>query len=257
MEHRLVVSPCSTPKLPLEEALQRFSALGYHKFEVFTCWAASAVQLDENPAQYRALGAQYGITFSSMHLPPVEEGDIEGSLQRAINATHFAKALGATRVLFKATSRAGYLAAAPRYLDAIDGLGVIPVLQNHFGTPISTIADFRAVIDGINDPRMQTLLEVGQFIRAGERWEDGFALLSSRSTIGLVHFRDMKNGKEVPFGEGDIDLLQLFTSLKAIGYDQEFVIEMEVKPDDIEATLRWLGEARIYSERLLKEAYDV
>ncbi len=253
MTDHLVVSPCSTPTLPMEDALQRYAALGYRKFEVFTSWAASAVALDQDPAVYRAMGDHHGIVFSSMHLPPVDERDVNATLVRAVEATRFARKLGATRVLFKASSRATYIAAAPRYLDAIDGLGVVPVLQNHHGTPLSTVADFREVLVGIDDPRMQTLLEVGQFVRAGERWEDGFELLSTRSTIGLVHFRDMKNGREVPFGEGELDLRHMFGCLKAIGYGGEFVVEMEVEGANVEQTLRWLGEARVYSERLLKE----
>jgi len=254
MTDRLVVSPCSTPTLPLEEALRRYAALGYRKFEVFTRWAASAVSLDHDPAAYRALGDRYGFAFCSMHLPPVDARELDATLHRAIAATRFARALGVTRVLFKATSRPTYIAAAPQYLEAIDGWGVIPVLQNHHGTPISTSDDFREVLAGINDPRMQTLLEVGQFVRAGERWEDGFDLLSARSTIGLVHFRDMKAGKEVPFGEGELDLRGLFARLKAIGYDGEFVVEMEVEGAGIEQTLHWLGAARVFSERLLEEA---
>ena len=254
MKHRLAVSPCSNPTLPLDEVLLRYAELGYRKFEVFTGWAASSVDINQDPAQYLTLAHRHNFSFSSMHLPPVDENDIDTTLQRAIAATRFAKALGVSRVLFKASSRPTHIATAGRYLDAIDGLGVIPVLQNHNGTPISTVADFREVIESIDDPRMQTLLEVGQFVRAGERWEDGFELLSTKSTIGLVHFRDMKDGAEVPFGEGELDLLGLFKSLKAIGYDQEFVVEMEVDRADVEATIRWLGEARVYSERLLREA---
>lgn len=250
----LVVSPCSTPGLPLEEALQRYGALGYRKFEAFTSWTASALDLTRDPAAYRALAARYDFTFSSLHLPLVDDRDFDATLRRAVAATRFAAALGATRVLFKANSRATYIAAARRYLDAIDGLGVVPVLQNHHGAPISSLADFCEVLDGIDDPRMQTLLEVGQFVRAGVRWEDGFDLLSTRSTIGLVHFRDMREGKEVPFGMGDLDLRALFTRLKAIGYTGEFVVEMEIEQADVDDTLRWLGDARAYALRLLKEA---
>ncbi|HEY3396890.1 MAG TPA: TIM barrel protein [Armatimonadota bacterium] len=253
MDH-LVVSPCSTPDLPLEVALERFAALGYRQFEAFTSWAASAVDLAADPAAYRTLGARYGMTFRSMHLPPVEDEDLAGTGERAVAATRFAAALGATRVLFKATSRPAYIAAAPRYLDAIAGLGVIPVLQNHAGSPLATVADFREVLAGISDPRMRTLLEVGQFVRAGERWEDGLDLLSTRSTIGLVHFRDMRGGKEVPFGEGDLDLRGLFQRLRTLGYDGEFVVEMEVAGATTEETMRWLGEARTYSLQLLEEA---
>ena len=254
MNRHLAVSPCSNPSFSLETALSNYSLLGYTQFEVFTSWAASAVDLGASPADYLTLGQRYGMKFSSMHLPPVEENDLENTVRRAIEATQFAQALGVTNVIFKANSRPAYIAAAKSYLDGIAGLGVTPVLQNHRGTPISSLEDFREVIAGIDDPHLQTLLEVGQFERAGVAWQEGFELLAANSTIGLVHFRDMQDGKDVPFGKGSIDIKLLFKLMHDINYDGNFVVEMELENRDDEETLQRLGEARVYAETLLKEA---
>jgi len=253
MNH-LVISPCCNPTLPLETALKVYTALGYTQFEVFTSWAASAVDLAASPEAYRDLGRRYGMTFRSMHLPPVEENNLQETVRRAIEATRFARALGTTHVIFKANSRPAYITAAKPYLDAIVGWGVTPVLQNHRGMAISSLEDFQEVIAGIDDPRMQTLLEVGQFLRAGVAWQDGFELLAARSTIGLVHFRDSRDGKDVPFGAGDVDMLHLFRLMRGIGYSGAFVVELEMEGSSDAETLHHLGEARVYAESLLKEA---
>lgn len=247
----LVVSPCSNPDMGLEEALAAYAALGYTQFEMFTEWAASHAEVEADPAPYVALAKRYGFTYTSMHLPPVNE-DMEGSLERAVRGARFARALGARVVLFKAASRLLYVQTARLFLDAIAGLGVTPVLQNHCGTPISTLADFTAVIEGIHDPRMQTLLEVGHFCQAGVPWPEAYRLL--RGSIALVHLKDMLGPTPVPFGTGEVAFSSLFAQLKADGYAGNLVIEMEVPNRTRAQTLQLLGEAREYIAALWESA---
>lgn len=238
---KLVASPCCNPEMGVEEVLAAYSALGFRKFEVFTSWAKSAFDIGADPAAYRALGERYGLRFTSFHLPPVGD-DQDESLARAVQAARFAAALGVEVVLFKATSRPNYIGAARPFLDAIADLGVTPVLQNHAGTAISSREDFREVLDGIGDPRMKALLEVGHFHKAGVSWRAGCDLLGDR--IALVHLKDMIGGQSVPFGTGEIDLPALFRHLRALGYDGDYVVEMEVS--DREHTLRYLADALHY-----------
>jgi sugar phosphate isomerase/epimerase len=222
----------------LEEVLAAYSGLGFRKFEVFTSWAKSAFDIDADTACYRALGERHGLRFTSLHLPPVGD-DQDETLARAVQAARFAAALGADVVLFKATSRPNYIRAARPFLDAVAELGITPVLQNHAGTAISTLEDFREVLDGIADPRMKALLEVGHFHKAGVPWQAGCDLLGDR--IALVHVKDMIGGQSVPFGTGEIELPALFRHLRAAGYDGDYVVEIEVA--DRENTLRYLQEA--------------
>jgi len=239
--NQVVVSPCCNPEMELEPVLAAYSKIGYRQFEVFTVWVKSAFDYRKDPAFYRAIGQKYGMSFTSMHLPPITD-DIETSLAESLKAAAFAAAIGAKVVLFKAHSRALYIAAAKRFLDGIEGLGITPVLQNHNGTPITTIDDFREVITGINDPRMKTLLEVGHFHLAGVPWRAGYELL--KGSIALVHLKDMKGGQSVRFGAGEIDFYELFQVLEAAGYRGNFVVEMEVA--DKENTLAYLADALNY-----------
>lgn len=240
----IVASPCSLPGAGAEEVLRVFRDLGYRYFEVFTSWAASAFDCQRDPGYYRALGERYRISFHSFHLPPVTD-DIEASLAGALNAARFAKAIGVSIVLFKATTRANYIRASKPFLDAVDGLGLTPVVQNHKGTAVSTLEDFREVLDGIADVRMKALLEAGHFHSVGVHWKKGLELLGDR--IALVHVKDQIGAQSVPFGDGEIVLPGLFESLAAAGYCGKYVVEMEVA--DKENTIRYLADALAYLRR--------
>lgn len=225
----------------LDEVLDAYAKLGFREFEVFMSWVKSAFDPEGDPEFYLAKARQYGLRFCSMHLPPVDD-DVAASVAAAVRVARFAAAIGAEIVLYKATSRANYIAGAKPFLDAIADTGLTAVLQNHFGTPISDLDDFREVIDGIADARMKTLLEVGHFHSAGVLWPDACELLGD--SIALVHIKDQVGRQSVPFGAGEIDLAGLFRHLDSVGYAGKFVIEMEVA--DPENTLEYLASALEY-----------
>jgi len=239
----VVVSPCSNPEMELEEVLQAYSALGYKKFEVFTSWVKSAFDYTGEPELYIEKGKRYSMSFASFHLPHIND-DIQNSLKKAIQAAHFAKALGVKVVIYKANSRANYIKAGKSFLGAIEGLDITPVLQNHAGMPISTLRDYAEVLEGINDERMKTLLEVGHFHAVGVSWREGYNLL--RDQIALVHIKDMIGAQPVPFGTGEVDLPGLFRHMCSVGYTGDYVVEMEVDRQNQKKTLHYLKEALEY-----------
>jgi sugar phosphate isomerase/epimerase len=246
---QIAVSPCSNPEMTLDEVLAAYSALGYKKFEAFTSWAQSAVDPARGPHAYLDLAARYGMCYHSLHLPPVDGARLAETLDTAVEFTRFARQLGAKVVLFKASDRATYIKAAPLYLEQIEGLGVTPVIQNHYGTPLTTLDHVREVMEGLADPRMHSLLEVGHFHSAGVSWREAYEYLGD--TVALVHIKDQVGRQSVPFGAGEIDLSGLFRALDADGYEGVYVIEMEVQ--DRENTLRYLGEALSYVKRFCED----
>ncbi len=237
----LIISPCCNPDLGLEAALAAYQPLGFRYFEAFTSWAASALDIAQSPKAYRDLAERYGFSFASMHLPPVDD-DRKASLDHAIKAAEFAAALGVKVVLFKATNRPNYIATARTFLDRTESLGLITVVQNHAGSPITTLEDYREVLDGIHDDRLEAVLEVGHFHTAGIPWRKGYTFLEGR--IGLVHIKDQVGPVSVPYGTGEIDLPGLFEQLRTAQCRAPVVVEMEVK--DAENTLRYLEEAMAY-----------
>ena len=246
---RLVASPACAPQLNLDDALARYAQLGLSKFEAFTSWATSSLDPATAPATYRDKARAHGMRFTSMHLPPVKADAIDAGVAAAVDASRFAQALGAGVVLFKADTRETYIEAGKRYLDALDdaAVNITPVLQNHKGTAITSLDDFRTVIEGINDPRMHHLLEVGHFQRAGVPWGAGYELLEGR--IALVHVNEIDaQNNSVPFGSGVIDFAGLFDRLAADGYAGDIVLELELdtRETDVERTLRELASAIEY-----------
>lgn len=225
---QLVSSPACLPQMPLEEILPAFADLGFRKFEAFCVWCKSALDVKRAPGEYVQMARDYDMSFSSMHLPPIT-ADFDASLAKAVETARFAAAIGAKVVLYKADSREDYIKGAGPFLAALERekIAVVPVLQNHKGTPISTLEDFRAVIRGIADPRMKTLLEVGHFQRVGVSWQQGWELLGD--SVALVHINEIDAANNsVPFGTGLVDFAGLFGHLGKVGYRGDIVVELEL-----------------------------
>ena len=240
----LSVSPCSNPEMTLEEALAAYAEIGFHRIELFTIWGwrgKSAVDPKEPPETYLALAKKYGFRFSSIHLPLIDD-DLEESLRRAVQVCKFGSALGCRVAIVKAKSKENYIAGVKKLLDAINDLPIIPVLTNHAGTAISTLEDYREVLESIDDTRIKCLLEVGHFHSVGVAWSEAYDLLAGR--IELVHIKDQVGSQCVPFGTGEIDLPGLFSRLVKDRYKGDIVIEMTVA--DRENTLDYLRSAIRY-----------
>lgn len=244
------VSPCSNFELPWVEAMRRYAELGFRKFETFNLWTPKGMGRHIAPAHCRAIAQRNEMQFISMHLPPIND-DRARSLEVAIEAARFAQEIGAKIVLFKATSLENYIATGRQFLDAIDGLNVTPVVQNHYGQAISTLDHFRKVLKGIDDSRLRTLLEVGHFHSAGVAWREAFDLLGP--SVALVHIKDQIGRTPVPFGTGEIDFSGLFQHMANAGYDGDYVVEMEAAPRQTARTIELLGQARSYLEGLCNE----
>lgn len=245
---QIAVSPCSNPEMALDLALASYAGIGYQRFEVFTSWAKSAFDYKADPEFYISAGARHGMQFHSLHLPAIRPDQIDETLADAVRAAEFAAAIGVDVVLYKAADRPTYIEAAGRFLDAIAGLDITPVIQNHFGTPLSSLDDVKEVMEGIGDARMKSLLEVGHFHSAGVPWREAAGYLGG--SIALVHIKDQIGAQSVPFGKGEIDLPGLFAFLDDSGYNGCYVVEMEV--EDRENTLKYLEDALRFMERFCK-----
>jgi len=246
---QIAVSPCSNSRMSLDEALSAYSAMGYRYMELFSASIKSAVDCHRDPSTYLEKADRFGMHFASLHLPRIQPDHVEETLAESVAAARFAAALGVEVVLFKAKDRPTYTATARKFLDAAARLPLTVVIQNHFGTALTTLDDVLEVLDGVSDERLHTLLEVGHFHSAGVAWRDAVQVLND--TIALVHVKDQIGRQSVPFGKGEIDLRALFWALDERGYTGRYVVEMEVH--DRENTLRYLAEAREFMLRYCEE----
>jgi sugar phosphate isomerase/epimerase len=253
---RLVSTPAFFPHMALEPVLKACSGLGFSQFEGFTEWATSRLDWRGDPATPRRLAESLGLRFSSFHLPTARS-DSDDELGALMVAARYAVGLGATVVLFKAASREIYGSVGLRLLDALEaeGLGLTPVLQNYHRGPIDTPDDFREVLKRLNhDPRMKALLEVGQFQRTGINWRQGWDLMEGR--IALIHINDIRDGRSVLYGTGEVDFRGLLRRVKSSGYDGNIVVELELSTRETapEETVKGVKLAVQHLEELFGEA---
>ena len=253
---RLVSTPAYFPDLKLEPVLEMCRGMGFSKFEGFTEWATSRLDWRDDPAKPRRLAESMGLRFSSFHLPTVQ-GDADSDLGELMVAARYAVGLGARVVLFKAASRELYGTVGRRLLDSLaeEGLGLTPVLQNYHGGQIDTPDDYREVLRRLEyDPRMKALLEVGQFQRTGVDWRRGWELMEGR--IALMHINDIREGRSVLYGTGDVDFPGLMRKVKTSGYDGDIVVELELSTRETSPkdTIDGVRQAVDYLEKLYCDA---
>ncbi len=225
---RLVSSPVYFPYWPLEKVLEACRDLGFHKFEGFSEWPVCKLDWHGDPAVPRRLAESMEIMFTSFHLPVIRE-DVETGLENALIAARYAAGLGAKIVLFKAATKEIFAQITGKFLDALDqaNLGLTPVLQNHKGTAISSVDDYKEVFAGIgDDSRMKAILEVGQFQRVGTHWKQGWDYLGDR--VALIHVNEIRDGESVLFGTGEVDFRGLIQHVKNSGYKGDIVVELEL-----------------------------
>jgi sugar phosphate isomerase/epimerase len=253
---RLVSSPVYFPDWSLEKVLSACHELGFSKFEGFTEWSASKLDWQGDPAVPRQRAEAMHLRFTSFHLPTIRH-EVDEGLANALAAVRFAAGLGANIVLFKAASLEIYGQTIPRFLDALDeaNLGLTPVLQNHFGTVLSTLDDYKRVLASVDeDPRMKALLEVGHFQRAGVSWEQGWDYLGDR--VALIHLNEIRAGRSVLFGTGEVDFPGLMRRVKTSGYPGDIVVELELsnRESNPEETINGVRRAVEFLETCYREA---
>ena len=225
---QLVSSPVYFPYWPLEKVLEACRDLGFHKFEGFSEWPECKLDWRGDPAIPRRFAEEMGLKFTSFHLPAIRE-DMEAGLENALIAAHYAAGLGAKIVIFKAATREIFARVTTKFLDALDRAapGLVPVLQNHCGSAITTLEDYKEVFAGIgNDPRMKAILEVGHFHRAGISWKKGWDYLGER--VALIHVNEIRDWESVLFGTGEVDFRGLVRHVKTSGYKGDIVVELEL-----------------------------
>ena len=222
----------------LDEVLASYSAMGYRCFEAWLSGRGSALDMAQGAEHYRAKARGYGMGFCSLHMRTVEAAD-DAAIGRAVEEALFAEALGARAVTFTCSTKEVYVAAARKFLDAMAGHDVTPVIQVHEGRAIETMDDLTEVLEAVGDERLKIQHEVGSFHAMGIPWNEPVERFGTR--IGLVHIKDMIGKQSVPLGTGEVDVPGLVSAMSAIGYHGFYVIEIDNK--DKENTSRYFAEA--------------
>jgi len=109
--------------------------------------------------------------------------------------------------------------------------GFVLLLENEKGIVTDTLARCEAVVKAIDSPALRFLWDSANFIQVSEERvvERGWPMVGD--LIGYVHIKDavLSDGHVVPAGEGDGQLPELLTHLKAAGYQGVLALEPHLK----------------------------
>lgn len=98
---------------------------------------------------------------------------------------------------------------------------------------INSITKFNRIKEQVKSPWLQVYPDIGN-LSAWPENDVNYELEQGISSIVAVHLKDTKNVtddfpgkfKEVPWGEGDVDFLGALKTLKRLGYQGSFLLEM-------------------------------
>lgn len=104
---------------------------------------------------------------------------------------------------------------------------------------INSITKFNQIKQQIQSPWLQVYPDIGN-LSAWPENDVNYELEIGIDSIVAVHLKDTKNVtadypgkfKEVPWGEGDVDFLGALKTLKRIGYEGTFLLEMWSETED-------------------------
>ncbi|MGO4928382.1 L-ribulose-5-phosphate 3-epimerase [Fundicoccus sp. Sow4_F4] len=152
--------------------------------------------------------------------------------------------------LIKATN----MAAAKQVMLSIE------IMDDPF---INSLTKFKKIKEQIPSPWLQAYPDIGN-ISAWPENNLGYELESGLENIVAVHVKDTINVsadfpgkfKEVPWGKGNVDFLSAFKTLKRLGYQGAFMIEMWSETEDNPKSA--IKEAQEFIYPIFKEAgYDI
>lgn len=136
-----------------------------------------------------------------------------------------------TRELFvENLKKAVQMAAAKQVMLSIE------IMDDPF---INSITKFNRIKEQIQSPWLQVYPDIGN-LSAWPENDVNYELEMGINSIVAVHLKDTKNVtadypgkfKEVPWGEGDVDFLGALKTLKRVGYEGSFLLEMWSETED-------------------------
>jgi hexulose-6-phosphate isomerase len=197
----------------------------------------------------RSLCADYFMDFTFVRATPAEQTERIEHLRWLLGQAHH---LGITRVvlpfvdnsaILNDTDRNAVIDTLQRVLPAAESLGI----ELHLETSLSP-EDFAALLDAVPHPFIKVNYDSGNSAAMGYRSEKEFAAYGQR--IGSVHIKDrLLRGTTKPLGQGDTDLAAVFTGLRQLNFQGDFVLQVARGADNAE--VEWARRNRGYVEKYL------
>ena len=232
---------------PFDEVVLEYSAMGYRQFELYANGRGSSPDYSKGAAYYAQKAKEQGLTYSSLHLPAIEDGNGE-SFEEALKWYSFACELGIPVCVFNSHKKESYARLLAKFVAEIEAQKPILVVQIHEGRSLESLEDVQQVFKEVDHPKVMALHELGSYHAIGVSWQKVIDTFWPR--IGLFHLKDMVGTQSVAFGTGEVDFAALFNAVDSIGYQGSFVVELSTV--DKENTNKYIADAFQYLKQFDK-----
>jgi hexulose-6-phosphate isomerase len=185
-----------------------------------------ARHMEASQIQIRAMCADWFMDFPLLRCADKDRAARRDFLDRLLRA---AVPIGVRRIVlpFVDASRIASIededvvvAVLESILPTAEEVGV----ELHLETDLGPEA-FRALLDRVPHPWLKVNYDSGNSSSHGYRASDEIAAYGGR--IGSVHIKDrVRGGGTVPLGTGDADFVDVFESLKTVGYAGDFTMQV-------------------------------
>ena len=225
----------------LDEQLDTLAAVSIRYLELRSVWERNVLDLsDEELAAVKSAVSERGVGVSSIGSPigkvPITE-PFELHLERFRHALRAAGVMGAPYVrVFSFFIPDGQ--DPGQYCDVVlERLGVLAQEAQEAGVTLlhenekSIYGDVpdrcREILEGVDSPALRAAWDAANFVQCGVDHPHDAGYEALRPFVGYVHVKDALagSGKVVPAGEGDGQLRETVSALRASGFDGFFSLE--------------------------------
>lgn len=163
---------------------------------------------------------------------------------RVIQLAGYDAAVGEESTAVTAANFARNLATSVEYAAS---RGVVLAIENMGVLFMDSVSKAMKYVDSINSPYLQVYPDIGN-IDAMNHVIDSELKAGAGHIVG-IHIKDTMEGivRRIPFGEGRVDFVSAFKSIKSIGYGGPLLVEMwaDDRPgscDEITQAKKWIEE---------------
>jgi inosose dehydratase len=243
-------------------------------FKAIETHDVNVVPFFDNKQGFLDLLSEYGLHVVSIYCPGqfISKSFVDSlilrfywkEVKRFTRFAEFAASIGGEKLIIGGTIGVGgneekHYRILANKLNAIgkacNNLGIKPTFHPHLKTMVENVPQIKTLLELTDPDLMNMTLETGHMYVAGIDLIDFIDTFHER--INHVHFKDIKDGRFVELGTGEIDFPKIMKALRKIGYDDWVTIEDEVNTPDIQwagstdrTPLETAKNSRRYAEKL-------
>lgn len=252
----------------LDEALQAAVDAGFREIELLAVQNWKHVEAGKaDPEQLLAKAKKLGFRYGGVHaggFSGTNDKEMEETLSYVKQCVPFAKALGATRLVFTGwqtpqgpdpatrTERCRRFGRGLRELVPIaQAAGIVIALENHYHCEVETLEDYREIFAIAGDsPFLGVTIDTGHFTSSEVDPVEVARVLGPRTLN--VHIKDHIGLESFALGHGKTNNAGVVRELARHGYDGPLTVELEVH--DYENIVKYVHEAYPYVQKLIDQA---